>query len=147
MVLLCLFFFFLSFVSFFRVSVDENIVKVKVAQSCPTLCHPMDYIVHGFLQARTLEWVAFPFSRGSSQPRDWTQVPYIAGRPFTSWATREAIASSPQIMAQLILHWRWVSIYLLPFPMIHPKEAGGPASSTTWLNPFPSLSLTDQIHF
>ena len=43
--------------------------KVKVAQSCPTLCDPMDYVVHGILQARILEWVAFPFSRGSSQPR------------------------------------------------------------------------------
>ena len=44
--------------------------KVKVAQSCLTRCDPMDYIVHGILQARILEWVAFPFSRGSSQPRD-----------------------------------------------------------------------------
>ena len=45
-------------------------VKVKVTQSCPTLCNPMDYTVHGILQARILEWVAFSFSRGSSQPRD-----------------------------------------------------------------------------
>ena len=45
-------------------------VKVKVTQPCPTLCNPMDYTVHGILQARILEWVAFPFSRGSSQPRD-----------------------------------------------------------------------------
>ena len=44
--------------------------KVKAAQSCPTLCDPMDYTVHGILQARILEWVAFPFSRGSSQPRN-----------------------------------------------------------------------------
>jgi len=44
--------------------------KVKVAQSCPTLCDPMDYTGQGILQARILEWVAFPFSRGSSQPRD-----------------------------------------------------------------------------
>ena len=44
--------------------------KVKVAQLCPTLCDTMDYTVHGILQARILEWVAFPFSRGSSQPRD-----------------------------------------------------------------------------
>ena len=41
-------------------------VKVKVAQSYLTLCHPMDYTVHGILQARILEWVAYPFSRGSS---------------------------------------------------------------------------------
>ena len=46
-------------------------VKVKVtAQSYPTLCDPMDYIVYGILQARILEWVAFTFFRGSSQPRD-----------------------------------------------------------------------------
>ena len=64
--------------------------EVKVAQSCLTLWDPMDYTVHGILQARILEWVAFPFSRGSSQPRDRTQVSLIAGRFFTSWATREA---------------------------------------------------------
>ena len=54
-------------------------VKAKVAQSCLTLCGPMVYTVHGILQARILEWVAFPFSRGSSQPRDGTQVSHIAG--------------------------------------------------------------------
>ena len=59
-------------------------VKVKVAQSCPTLCDPMGYTVYGILQARILEWVAFPLSRGSSQPRDGTQVSCIAGRFFTS---------------------------------------------------------------
>ena len=48
------------------------------------------YIIHGIFQARILEWVVFPFSRGSSQPRDQTQVSSIAGRFFTSWATREA---------------------------------------------------------
>ena len=47
-------------------------VKVKVAQSYTTLCNPMDYTGHGILQATVLEWVAFPFSRGSSQPRDQT---------------------------------------------------------------------------
>ena len=51
---------------------------------------PTDYTVHGILQARILVWVAFLFSRGSSQPRDQTQVSCIAGRFFTSWATREA---------------------------------------------------------
>ena len=49
-------------------------VKVKVTQLCLTLCNPMDYTVHGILQARILEWGAYPFSRGSSQPRDRTQV-------------------------------------------------------------------------
>ena len=64
--------------------------EVKVAQSCLTLCDPMDSSVHGILEARILEWVAFPFSRGSSQPRDQTQISHTAGRFFTSWATREA---------------------------------------------------------
>ena len=59
-------------------------VKVKVAQLCPTLCDPMDYTVHGILQARILEWVAVPFSKGSSQPRDQTQVSHITGRLFTT---------------------------------------------------------------
>ena len=54
------------------------------------LCDPMDYMFHGILQDRILEWEAFPFSRGSSQPRDRTQVSHIAGGCFTSWATREA---------------------------------------------------------
>ena len=58
---------------------------MKVAQSCPTLCNTMDYRVHGILQARILEWLAFPFSRGSSQPRDWTQVSRFAGGFFTNW--------------------------------------------------------------
>ena len=49
----------------------------------------MDYALHGILQARILERVAIPFSRGSPQPRVQTQVPRIAGRRFTNWATRE----------------------------------------------------------
>ena len=65
-------------------------MKVNVTQWSPTLCDPMDYTVHGILQARILEWVAFPFSRRSSQPRDRTQISPIAGRFFTSWAIREA---------------------------------------------------------
>ena len=61
---------------------DSSCVKVKVAQLCLTLCNPMDYTAHGILQARILE-LAFPFPRGSSQPRDWTQVSPTAGRFFT----------------------------------------------------------------
>ena len=63
-------------------------LKVKVSQSCPTLCDPMDYTAHGILQIRILEWVAYPFSRGSSQPRDQTGVSCTAGGFFTSSATR-----------------------------------------------------------
>ena len=47
------------------------------------------YTVHEVLQARILEWVAVPFSKKSSQPRDWIQVSHIVGGFFTSWATRE----------------------------------------------------------
>ena len=62
-----------------------------------TLHDPMDYSppgssVHGILQARILEWVAIPFSRGSSQPRDGTQVSYIASGFFIIWATKEALS-------------------------------------------------------
>ena len=64
----------------------------EVAQSCLTLCDPMDYSLPGFsvyriFQARVPEWVAISFSRGSSLPRDWTWVSHIAGRGFTLWAT------------------------------------------------------------
>ena len=70
-------------------------LKVKVSQSCLTLCNSMDCSLpgsslDGILQAKILEWVAMPFSRGSSQTRDRTQVSCIAGRFFTILATREA---------------------------------------------------------
>ena len=58
--------------------------EVKVARSCTTLWDPMDYKIHGILKARRLERAAFPFSRGSSKPRDRTQVSCIAGSFFTS---------------------------------------------------------------
>ena len=65
-------------------------------ESCSDMSNslqPHGLIVHGILQARILEWVAFPFSRRSSQPTDWTQVSRIAGRFFTNWAIREALLS------------------------------------------------------
>ena len=72
----------------------------EVAQSCPTLCDPVDCSlpgssVHGILQARILEWVAISFSRGSSRPRN-TQVSCIADRGFILWATREALPELAQ---------------------------------------------------
>ena len=83
--------YFLSEVQVYRETLTIiTIVKVKVTQSCLSLCNPMDYTVHGTLHARVLEWRAFPFSIGSSQPRDQTRVSWLAGRFFTSWATREA---------------------------------------------------------
>ena len=91
-------------------------VKVKVAQSSPTLCDPLDYTVHGILQARIMGWVSFPFFRGSFEPSGQTQVPHIAGGFFTSWATRETQE-----------HWSgWPS----PAPVDLPdpgRELGSPA--------------------
>ena len=63
-------------------------VSVSVTQTSSTVCDPMDCSpagspVHGILQARILEWIAIPFSRGSSQPRDRTKVSHTAGRFFT----------------------------------------------------------------
>ena len=65
-----------------------SLTHCEVAQSCPTLCNPMDcslpgFSVHGIFQARVLEWVAISFSKGSSRPRDRTQVSCIVGRRFT----------------------------------------------------------------
>ena len=61
-----------------------------VLESCSVISNSL--WPHGILQARILKWVAFPFSRGSSQPRYQTQVSHIAGRFFTSWVTREALS-------------------------------------------------------
>ena len=61
-----------------------SVSEVKVDQLCLTLCDPMDCTVYGILQARILEWLAIPFSRGSSRPGDQTQVSHIAGGFCTS---------------------------------------------------------------
>ena len=65
----------------------------EVAQSCPTLCDPVDcnllgLSVPGILLARILAWIAISFSRGSSRPRDRTRASLIGGRRFNLWATR-----------------------------------------------------------
>ena len=81
-------------------------------------CDPMDYIVHGILQARTLEWIAFPFSRWSFQSRDQTQVSHIAGRFFISWAT----GKSKNIGVGSLSFWRrqWH-----PTPILLPGKSHG----------------------
>ena len=71
-----------------------NEVKVLVARSCLTLCNPIVWSLpgssaHGIFQARILEWVIIPFSRGSSCPRDQTQVFHTAGRFSTIWSSRK----------------------------------------------------------
>ena len=74
-------------------------VNISVDQLCLTLCDHMDCnlpgsSVHGILQARILEWVAISYFRGSSWPRDQTQISYTAGRFFTIWATSSVLFSS-----------------------------------------------------
>ena len=82
-------------------------VKVLVAQSCPTLCNPMDCSlpgssVHGLLQARILVWVAMPFSRWSSLPRGIIWTSCIADRFFTTWAMREAQCHSSPLQDRVV---------------------------------------------
>ena len=108
----------------------------EVAQSCPTLCDPMDYSppnssVHGILQARILKWVAISFSRRSSRPRNRTQVFCIVGRFFTNWA----------------IWWKCTPIQLESAVRYSPQQglagnadmAGGYGSSSSW----PKLAVTD----
>ena len=76
------------------IHLPSNLLWNEVAQSCPTLCDPMDCSlpgssIHGIFRARVLEWVASSFSRRSSWPRDWTWVSRIVGKCFTVWATRQ----------------------------------------------------------
>ena len=90
---------------------------MKVTQSCLTLCDPLDNTVHGILQARILEWVAFPLSRGSSQPKDQTQVSRIACRFLTSWATRD-------VKAEGLAKEKWWAIKQRSIKAMHPCAYG-----------------------
>ena len=77
-------------------------------------CDPIDYSllgssIHGILQARILEWVAISFSRGSSRPRDGTQVSCIAGRLFTLWACRK-VPYSPLVSSCIILFLPYIPL-------------------------------------
>ena len=108
-------------------------VSVLVAQLCATLFDPIDWdppssSVHGILQARILEWVAIPFSRGSSQPRGRTWVSCIAGRHFILWATREACTHS------------------LPHPLLSPRWACQKHMVRKPSPPSPQLLSKDWVH-
>ena len=92
-----------SLLLLFRPQVKSESVKVLLAQSCPTVCDSMGYSppgssVHGILQARILQWVAISFSRGSSQPRERTQVSCTAGRLFTIWTTGNTRSREPSLI-------------------------------------------------
>ena len=94
-----------------------TLVVVLVAQLYPTLCDPMDCSppgssVHGILQARILEWIAIPFSRGSSWPYDQTWVYCVASRFFTIWATRKTwiLTGCPTNLTQFWHYLPWESV-------------------------------------
>ena len=87
-------------------------VKVLVARSRPTLfdpmnCSPPRSSVHGIFQARIMEWVAIPFSRGSSRPRDQTRVSCMTGRFFTIWAARLAHKWCYSAVTHTSRLWAW----------------------------------------
>ena len=82
---------------------SERKKESEVTQLCATPCDPTDCSlpgssVHGFFQARVLEWVASSFSRGSSRPKDQTQVSRTVGRRFTVWANREVMTNLDSIL-------------------------------------------------
>ena len=104
-------------------------ISESVTQSCLTVCDLMDCSlpgssVHGIPQARILEWVAIPFSRGSSQPRGRTQVSHSADRFFTVWATRdhfcfilfvrkESLGPNPHLRGELYNGWEITGDHLI----------------------------------
>ena len=104
---------------------DKDVVK-DVIQLCPTLCDPMAYTVPGILQARILGWVAFPFSRGSSQTRDQTEVSRIAGGFFTTGATR--VPSLTESLSH-VKHYNTMDCNIPGFLVLHclPEFAQTPA--------------------
>ena len=111
-------------------------IRAKSLQLYPTLCNPMDCSppgssVHGILQARILEWVAIPFSRGSSWPRDGTWVSRMAGRFFTVWATITVWATrEAQCHQELLPNCTLKGIkWLAPFAVS--KGASFPTAFTT----------------
>ena len=110
----------------------------EVAQLCPILCDPVDCSlpgssIQGIPQARILEWVAISFSRGSSQPRDRTQVSRIGGRRFNLWATREAQFSHSVVSDSL---WPHESQHARPpCPSPTPGVHSDSRPSSQWCHP------------
>jgi len=87
----------------------DSIVCAKVAQSCPTLCNPMDYTIHGILQASILEWVAFPFLAMPSLP-----PPLLLCLPPTPHVLLCLQASGSRALKKfLFIHFNWRIITIL----------------------------------
>ena len=112
----------------------------EVAQSCPTLCDPMDCslpgsFVNGIFQARVPEWVAISFSRGSSRPRNWTWVSRIVDRCFTIWATREV----QQNKGRLKKEGNSNTSYDTDKPWGHYAKWNEPVTKAQTLNDFPYM--------
>ena len=122
------------------------VVVVLVAQLCSTLCNPIDCslpgsFVHGILQARILEWVAIPFSRGSFWPKAWTQVFCTASRFFTIWATREDLCKCTVcfllvVGTPFLQHNPSICRVISGFCCITPGERIGIWGTTGWLFAF-----------
>ena len=126
-------------------------VKVLVTQSCPALCDPMHCSslgssVQGILQARIQEWVAIPFSRGSSQPRYWTWVSRVAGRFLTIWATREASIDS--LLSATIILKSNTGFFFPCTSFQRPPPSGRPPGSCSGISKQPhSFNLPSIIVF
>ena len=123
-------------------------VCVLVAQSCPTLCSPVDCsptgsFVHRFLQAKILEWVAISSSKGSSQPRDQTQVSCIAGRFFIIWAKRE-VHIYLSIYLSIHIHtmiYRYINISIISLFEFLDERIWGQCPELTRHPPSPTLVI------
>ena len=106
---------------------------MKVAQSCLTLCDPMDCIVHGILQARILEWVAFPFSRGFSNPGIKPRSPSLQA----DFLPTELWGKPQQFRNNVLQKGRYCKI-LTAIYSSHTIKMPKPLS---WKNPLPSVSM------
>ena len=126
----------------------SNCLKVKSESiSCVWLCDPMDCSLpgscaHGIFQTRILKWVAIPFSRGSSWPRDRTQVSCIAGRCFAIWAT----ITTTKISCKIVPPPQKVSscVFVVDLPWI--TALGNPWSAVTVALPFSRISYKSDQH-
>ena len=121
------------FFSRIYILVLHNSVVESVAQFYPTLCDPMDCIgpgssVHGILQERILESVAIPFSRGSSWPRDRTQVSCVAGRFFTIWATGKTLSENSIVICRIST---WTLLLVQPTKTMIERCYTNPSSNDT----------------
>ena len=128
---------------------SQNSDKVWVAQSCLTLCDPMDCSpqgssVHGIFQVRMLEWVVISYSRGSSRPRDRTRVSCIVGRFFIIWATREA---SPTVHRNSVIIHTHTHTYMCAYILLNFSWLQSGRTGNLWLmHPSGLLGASEEKH-